>query len=281
MTPSAPCPEDLGDRRRGLLAARELGPEIRGHRGMDVEPGEIHRLERPDSRPAGTEAVDDGAVDVLERADARVHEGVGLPQERVLQPIDDEARDVAPDDDRLLAQLVHPVHERVHRRRGGLLGAHDLDQLDELRRVQPVQARETLGPAKRRGERSERQRRRVRRQDRVGRRQLLCPYEELALRLELLDDRLDHELGACERLVGGRRHPHAARVLPEPRAGGLEARLAARAQPHRGAGVREDARDPCAHRAGADHGHLCRELHRRQRTTGLARRGLVSGIKAH
>jgi L-histidine N-alpha-methyltransferase len=70
--------ENLRDRHSRLALARQLGPEVRRHRGVDVEAGEVHRREGPDRRPPRAEAVDDRAVDVREGADARVDECIRL-----------------------------------------------------------------------------------------------------------------------------------------------------------------------------------------------------------
>jgi hypothetical protein len=233
---------------------------------VDVEPGEIHRLERPNRRPARAEAVGEGAVDVREGADASVDERVGLPQERVLETVGDEARDGAADDHGRLAELLHPALERLERleRLGrGPLAADDLDELDELRRVQPVEAGEALGLPEHVCEGGERKRRRVRRQDRV-RRELLGPRQHPAFRLGLLDDRLDHEVGSPQRFVGVGRQLHLRRPFAQPGASRLETRLAPGAEPHRDTGVGEDAGDAGTHRAGPHDGHFPWKVHRCQ-----------------
>ena len=75
----------------------------------------------------------------------------------------------------------------------GARAADDLDDLDELRRVEEVETGEALGPLQLAAHLVDRERRRVRGQDRVGRRELLGPREDRALRLDLLDDGLDDE----------------------------------------------------------------------------------------
>jgi hypothetical protein len=78
-----------------------------------------------------------------------------------------------------------------------------------------VKAREAPGPLEIAAHVVHRERRRVRRQERIGRRKLLRACEHGALRLDLLDDRLDDELGARERLVEVRGHHHRlSRPLP-------------------------------------------------------------------
>jgi hypothetical protein len=58
---------------------------------VDVEPSEVHRLERPDCGPSCTKPVGDGAVDVGDGANTRVDERICLSEQRVLEAVDDEA----------------------------------------------------------------------------------------------------------------------------------------------------------------------------------------------
>ena len=122
------------------------------------------------------------------------------------------------------------------------------------------------------GERRDRDRRRVRGEDALGTDDVLDPRQELALRREVLDDRLDHELRDAD--VGQRHHrrdPRDRRIgvgLREPalrrracasdagdallrRIAGADARVV---QLHAMAVERGDLRDAGAHRAGADDG---------------------------
>ena len=153
---------------------------------------------------------------------------------------------------------------RVSKRLGrGARAADDLDDLDELRRVEEVEAGEALGPLQLAAHLVDRERRRVRGQDRVGRRELLGPREDRALRLDLLDDGLDDELGAGERLVeiGGHRDG-----LPRPLARGLQALLAPSREADRRTPVREDARDSGTHGSGADDRNFTGQGHSRRLT---------------
>jgi Urocanase N-terminal domain/Urocanase Rossmann-like domain len=124
--------ERFRDRGRGLGRVRQLRPQVLGDGGVDVEPGEVHRLERPDCGPACAKPVGDGAVDVGERANTRVDERICLPQERVLEAVGDEARNVPPDHDGGLAELFHPPSERLEGLGSGALPADDLHELDQL-----------------------------------------------------------------------------------------------------------------------------------------------------
>jgi hypothetical protein len=121
-----------------------------------------------------------------------------------------------------------------------------------------------------RGHRRDRQRRRVRGDDGVAAKDFLQRPEQMALGLEVLDDRLDHERAVAEgrdgRTLDARRHglppgpagsrPFDDRACEVPGDAGLGALD--------GAGVRvgrrhavprlcRDLRDAGAHRAGADH----------------------------
>jgi hypothetical protein len=90
--------------------------------------------------------VGDRAVDVGGGTDARVDECVGLAEERVLQAIGDETPHVAADDDWRLTEGIRPGAEHVDGLGRGPRAADDLDHFDELRRAEPVEAGEALGP---------------------------------------------------------------------------------------------------------------------------------------
>ena len=225
---------------------------------MDVEPGEIHRLEGPDRGPARAEPVGERAVDVLEGTDPRVDERVGLAEERVLQAVDDKSGHVEADDHGCLAELLDPALERGEGLARRSVCADDLHDLDELGRVEEVEAREALGMLQVAADLGERERRGVGGEDRIGRGDLLGAREDRALRLRLLDDRLDDEVGAGECLVEVGRH---ADGVSGPLAGGIEAGLAPRVQPDGSARIREHAGDPGTHRAGTDDGDFARTIH--------------------
>ncbi len=201
----------------------------------------------------------DRTVDIGGGADARVDERVGLAEECVLQPVGDEAAHVAADDDRRFPEGLRPRAEGVDCLGRGLRAADDFDDLGELRRAEPVEACEALRPFESRGKGVKWKRRGVRRQDRLRGRDLLGEREERALRLDRFLDRLDHKGRTRERVL--RRDRELDRVTTESRPGGLEAACPAGAEPHRAAGLGEDARDPGAHRARADDGDFPRQLH--------------------
>ena len=94
----------------------------------------------------------------------------------------------------LLARLLRPLEGGRERGVGALLRADDLDEREQRRRVEEVHADHALRMLGRLGDGMDRDRRGVRREDRVGPHEAVELGEHLALRLELLDDRLDHEI---------------------------------------------------------------------------------------
>ena len=137
-----------------------------------------------------------------------------------------------------------------------------------LKKCMPDDAARTLHPG---GERGDRERRRVGREDAFVAHDVLDAAEELALRGEVFDDRLDDELRDAD--VGQRDHGRdppdrgidialaepALGRLPAERFGDAALRRVAGAdarvvQLHAMAVQRGDLRDARAHRAGADHG---------------------------
>lgn len=73
---------------------------------------EVDGLEGAHEGPAQAEALRDGGVDVLGRADAILHEAPGLHEEGVLQPVDDESVDLLAEDDRGLPEAEEELASR-------------------------------------------------------------------------------------------------------------------------------------------------------------------------
>ena len=85
------------------------------------------------------------------------------------------------------------------------LGAHDLDERQNRRGVEEVHPDHALGPLGRLRDLGHGERGGVRGENRVGRAHALELREQFPLRLELLDDRLDHEVAPGEVGELGRR----------------------------------------------------------------------------
>ena len=96
---------------------------------------ELDRRERPDERPAQTQAVLDRLVEVLRRHVALADEAQRFGQQRALQAIQDEAVELALDDDRHLADLGHHRARALDRRGVGPRRAAQLDHGHEMRRI--------------------------------------------------------------------------------------------------------------------------------------------------
>ena len=79
-----------------------------------------------------------GGVDVGGRGDPALDEEHGRRQVGHKQPVDDKARRVDALDRRLI-ERARELHRPRENLRVGLLGAHDLDELHHLHRVEEVQ----------------------------------------------------------------------------------------------------------------------------------------------
>src|SRR5205807_3589373 len=105
--------------------------------------------------------------------------GVAIPcstmwsasRSRAMQPIPEKAGRVALDPERPAPEALGESDRRPHGLLRGLLAARDLDREHEVRRVEPVEADDPLGPVGRGGDRRDRQPRRVRGENRGGSRQ--------------------------------------------------------------------------------------------------------------
>ena len=148
------------DARQLVVHARhELGVELRGERDLaqvapprlgrrpevlqDVrEParpaGQVLVDERPEHRPPQPRPVGDRGVDVGHGGHAPLDQRVGLLPQRGLQPVGDVPRHLLAQPDRLLpdrgVERQRPLDDVL----AGLLPGHDLDQRDEVRRVERV-----------------------------------------------------------------------------------------------------------------------------------------------
>ena len=123
------------------------------------------------------------------------------------QPVDDEPAIVA-GRDRGLAELLADLEAEVDGLVGGVLGPHDLEQRHHLRRIEEVEPDHPLGPLRRVSLSRDRERGRVGGEEGVVLDDLveLAPHLELAV--EVLCDRLDHEVRVGEiRVVERRRDP--------------------------------------------------------------------------
>ena len=110
--------------------------------------------------------------------------------------------------DRRLADALAERERRLERLVRGQLGPDDLDERHQRRRIEEVHADDALRPARRARDLGHGERRRVRGEHGVRPRDPVELGEELLLRPELLDDRLDHEVAVGELAdVRGQRQP--------------------------------------------------------------------------
>ena len=168
-----------------------------------------------------------------------------------------------------LAQPLDRRERRLHRIVGRELRAHDLDQRHQGGRVEEVHAHDSLGRRGRRCDLGDGQGRRIAREHRVGAADRLELREERPLGVELLDDRLDHEVAVGERVELRRRAQAgdcvvpllvgalplldlAREEMPDPTCGGLTELGRHLAADHVEARLHGDLRDPGAHRAEPD-----------------------------
>ena len=127
-------------------------------------------------------------------ADARLHRADAVVVERHQQRIEDEARLVLRLD-RQLARRLAPGPRRAQRLVRRVDARRHLDQLHQLRRQAEVQADHAVIAARAAGDLGDRQRRGVGGEDRVLRADLVELAEQLALDAQVLEHRLDHEVG--------------------------------------------------------------------------------------
>ena len=238
-----------GERRRAPARLGGLVVERARDRVADVDPDEVHQLERAHPEPERAAA---DAVDLLGGGEPLLDDPQRLERERAVAAVDQEARPVG-GLDHVLAQRLAERAGAGERLRAALRAGHQLDEAHPRHGVEEVQADHALGPGHAGRDRRDQQRRGVRRQDRVGRDGLRERGEQRPLDLEHLGRGLDH---------------HVARREPAELRGPLDAldavaRRGVRVvQEHAQAGVARGRRDPRAHRprSGDPDDHRARTL---------------------
>ena len=118
-----------------LLHRRELPHETAN---AVLAAGEMVGQERPHQRPAQARTFGHGGVDLLGGSDALFEQMDRLPENRRLEPVGDVAEDLLAQTDRPLAEAgiegLGDVERPVFRRRA----PDDLDQRNEMRRIERV-----------------------------------------------------------------------------------------------------------------------------------------------
>ena len=106
--------------------------------------------------------------------------------------------------DRLLPQRLREREERQVRGLGRAQAADDLHELHQRHRIEEVQPAEPIGPRRGGRQLGDAERRGVRHDQRVVSHDRFHRGVRLPLGLEVLDDRLDHQVAARERVDGRR-----------------------------------------------------------------------------
>jgi hypothetical protein len=162
--------------------------------------GEVEREHRPLERPTETRTIGDRAVDLLDRGLALLDHVQGLPPLCLLQSVGDEAGDFAVHADDGLADVGEEVCGPVDSggRRG--LSADDLDQRDEVGRIERMADDESLGVGRLGGHFGHAVSRGRRADHDVRRAHLVDPGQQSAFEREVLGCGLLDELGVSDRL---------------------------------------------------------------------------------
>ena len=133
----------------GQLRPRPLKrrPELRHEVPHPVlAAGDAVDLERPHDRPAEARAEADRIVDLLDRCHPVVDEPERLAPERLEQAVGDEAVDLRREPKRPHADGAVDLRGAVERLRRGALAAAELDEREQVDRVERVPDGEALGP---------------------------------------------------------------------------------------------------------------------------------------
>ncbi len=232
----------------------------------DVVAGEIAYGERPH----GKAEVLGNAVDLLGRGPFLQQE-LGLVRVELQHAVADEAVAVA-GEHRDLPEALAELHHADDCLRRAARATHILQQLHDIRWTEEMRAHDALWPGRGRGNRIDIQGRGVGREDGVRRGVGIELGENAALDLQVLERRLDNQIGACQRCVRGRApnateqfvHSlasqaaarHGARVVAANRAQTFIDGLLGDIHQHYGnSGVRNAHRNAAAHRPRTDNAY--------------------------
>jgi len=254
-----------------LRDAEAIGERLVQRLGGVERHGRTHELQEQVGRHRESERVE-RAVDDLEGRALVVGRG-HLAEEAGEQPVDHERRGVLDEDAGLLQRLAES--ERGGQRGiVGLLGASDLEERHEGDRVEEVEAHDALGVLEVLGHRGDGQRGGVGEQHAGVGDDSLDLGENLLLDLEVLEHRLDHDLGVGEDVLGGGSGHQGAQpvclVVAEPALGGelvdlavdiahalVDASLVEVGEDHRHLEpLDEQQRELAGHETGTDHADL-------------------------
>ncbi len=173
----------------------ELAVDLLHHRMAHVEPDDVEQLERAEGE---ARRLAQYVVHVGVGADALGDDAQPLGAQPAAGMVDQEARRVL-GAHRGVAEPPRQGHERVRRRRGGAQARHHLDHAQHRDRVEEMEPGHALGRGAGSGDGRHRQRRGVGGEDAVRPHHLFQRGEQLALRLQLLDHDLDHQVAIGQR----------------------------------------------------------------------------------
>ena len=263
---------DVGRHREDLavFVVHQRRVAVLGDVDEGVEADQVRRAEAGALRVAHRRAGDVvdvfGSETVFQHLMDRHHHRVGA------DAVADEVRRVFADDDALAEDVLAELGDALHRLGRGVRTRHQLEQLHVANRVEEVHHEEALleGGVAAFHHRRDTQARGVRGHDGVGGDDLLELGEQALLRLELLDDGLDHEVTFAgllevvfhvarrdelrERGMHERGRPRLQRLLEAPRSEAIAVLLVALlfVAEVRGNDVEEQHADTCVGEVGRD-----------------------------
>src|SRR5581483_3873759 len=166
----------------------------------EVEPDEDRLLHRAEHGGARAKSFLNDGIDGCGIAYASRDQREGFALHRVLQPLADEARNVAAHMHRRFAGVAQQVHRGAHDSVAGFLVLDDFDQRYQVRRIPEMRADDAIVVFEIAPDLRRRYGRAVARQDRSGGDRALEVGENLLLERQLFRCRLEHEAYVLHRL---------------------------------------------------------------------------------
>ena len=182
---------------RDCRAAVNVGEQFAFDGGDEVPADLLPHLEWAGNRQPPAEPVLDHCVHVLSRRDPLLHQGEGFPEQRRLQAIAYESQYFPVDQSRSLANPREQIPGGFDCLVRCLRSPDQFHYRQQVRRVEVVRYGHPVGPAGAGGEGARQIGRRVTQQDGPLRGRLVEPPENALLELQVLEDRLDHDVCVC------------------------------------------------------------------------------------
>ena len=123
---------------RNLAIALDLWSQVSEHRRLDIQASKVMNFQRPDCSQAEAHAIAESIVDFFCAGQALIEQIPHFPLNCHLNAVDEKARQLFAQPERLLANVFHQGHGRSCRLLMGAWCWNDLHERYQVRGIKPV-----------------------------------------------------------------------------------------------------------------------------------------------